>query len=243
MSRRRTSSTHLRSDRGTVPSARLAGHDDVGALPRRFAVGHPGDGLRYVESVVPATRTVGALLGGEVIVERAATPTRLLHKVLPVADVLHVTCHGACDPVSPLLSCLLLEPDTQHPDGRLMFYEILGVPVRATVLSLGACQTAKSDGPVSFPESLAHALLGAGARFVLASLWDADPEECAAFHHEFYLALREDQDPVTAFKRAQQTQIEAWQALRDRGDGPTCDEALAKRANFVLLSARSTSAG
>jgi CHAT domain-containing protein len=117
-----------------------------------------------------------------------------------------------------------------------MLYEILQAPLRATLVSLGACQTAQVEGPATFPESLAHAFLGGGAQFVIASLWNAFDDECEKFAQRFYGALKQGTAPAAAFREAQLAQLES---LGGYHDGYAFSDAeLTRAANFVLLSAR-----
>jgi CHAT domain-containing protein len=181
-------------------------------------------------------------LGGTVLLGEAATPDCLLARVLPTAGVIHLACHGFCDAVSPLTGGLLLEPDRRHPDGQLLLYETLGVPVRATVVNAAACYTARSQGPSSVPESLAHTLLGAGARFVIASLWAANDKECLRFAADFYTGLRQAGDPVRAFRQAQQQQLARLRSGLKAESSTLGGKDLFRVANFVLLGARRTAA-
>ncbi len=218
-----------------VPSARLAGDDkDVKLYDNTFAVGHSGGNLKNIEEEV---NQVGDLLGAKVIFEGEATPQGVLREVLPNADVVHFACHGWADPISALTSSLLLEADEEHPDGRLLLHEMLSTKLQATLISLGSCHTAKSEGPLSFPESLAHVLLGMGARFVVASLWEADDQECLNFNRYFYNALKDSLDPVVAFKQAQLERLYHSSSYDSKGYASIKDEDFALLANFVLLSA------
>jgi hypothetical protein len=221
-----------------APSARLAGRPDrLSSSFQAATVGHPGE--PFLRSVQAEVEQVSELLGGQTLFHAKATPRRVLEEVLPRADVIHFACHGTCDPVSPLMSALLLEPDEQHPDGRLIVHRLLGVPLRAAVVSLGACHTARSEGPTSFPESLAHALVGAGVRFVIGSLWAADDAECLHFSRAFYTALKQSRDPAEAFHEAQLEQLQRLRSGASRDDGAALnDEDFARAANFVLISAR-----
>jgi CHAT domain-containing protein len=211
-----------------VPSLRLAGSTPPPAESlRTAAVGHPGE--PFLPAVEPEVRNVTDILGGRAFLNENATPSRVLAEVLPHSDIVHFACHAQADPVVPWLSFLRLAPDQQHSDGRLMLFEVLGSPVRASVVNTAACYTARAEGPMSFPESLAHAFLGSGARFVVASLWQANDEECLAFDTDFYRELQTDADVPRAFRAAQVRQMQRTEQV----DG----EALYRCANFVLLGA------
>jgi tetratricopeptide (TPR) repeat protein len=224
-----------------VPSARLAGSNwSAPSFNRAFAVGHPGmPPYKHLSEAKVETDTVASLMDCSLLFNADATPREVLNKVLPNAEIVHFACHGECDPVSPLASALLLQPDGEHPDGRLMLYEILGASLRASIVSLGACRTAKIEGPSTFPESLAHAFLGGGAQYVVASLWDAFDEDCLTFAENFYGALTCGSEPAAAFRDAQLRQAESIGLSSTGCDyGMLDDHDFSRFANFVLLSAR-----
>jgi CHAT domain-containing protein len=205
---------------------------------RAFAVGHPGPQYNYLTCAKSETDAVAAFMNCSVLFGADATPRAVLDRVLPNAEVIHFACHGQCDPISPLTSALVLKPDDEHSDGRLMLYEILGTSLRASIVSLGACRTARIEGPNSFPESLAHAFLGGGAQYVVASLWDAFDDECLKFAGDFYGALTDGSEPAAAFRDAQLRQAESIGFTSTSGDyGALNDDHFAQFANFVLLSA------
>ncbi len=60
-------------------------------------------------------------------------------------DVIHFATHGFFNKANPLFSGVQLEPDTQN-DGRLEVYEILGLHLRAQLVTLSACETALGSG-------------------------------------------------------------------------------------------------
>lgn len=232
-----------------VPSAQLAGRSqEFNSVSKAFAVGHPGlpgqPDLNKDEELEQELAFASLSLDEAPCFHKEATPSHIIHHILPQADVIHFGCHGICDPVSPLMSSLQLEPDPQHQDGRLFLWELLGNSLNATLVNLSACHSARTDGSLSFPESLAHGLLGVGTRYVLASLWSANNKESVAFNQDFYKGLRqlnakEDEDIVTAFNRAQLEQLKRA-GLPEIGKIylSMTDEDFAKFGNFVLFSAK-----
>ena len=214
-----------------VPSMHLMPHKVVFTKPERwFAVGFD------VPHMKGEAKLVEQVFRGQGILGHCATPSRLL-KVLSQADLVHIACHGKCDDVDPLLSSLRLAPDPKHPDGHLELGELLGESLSASLVGLAACETARSDGPAAFAESLAHAFLAAEVPFVWASLWEAQHNECLRFSKHFYGQLAQGSHPIAAF---QQTQLYCLERLRDDTGSALRGEGLTRLANFVLIGGDST---
>ena len=108
--------------------------------------------------------------------------------------VLHFSTHGYFNLKNPLLSGLELEPDNDN-DGFLEVHEIFGLSLNAELVTLSACQTGMGSG--YFNEvpagdefvSLTRAFLLAGARSVLATLWEVDDHSTIDLMTGFYRAL------------------------------------------------------
>ena len=60
-------------------------------------------------------------------------------------EILHLATHGYFNKLNPLLSGMELEPD-EHEDGRLAVHEILGLRLKANLVTLSACETALGSG-------------------------------------------------------------------------------------------------
>ena len=220
-----------------APSARFVGSaaKPTASLVHACVIGHPG--TPPLESVGPEVDLVAEQLGCPRLFGSDATPSRVL-AALSSADIVHFACHGTCDPISPLISCLHLEPDETHPDGYLLLQEILEIPLRARIVVLGACHTARSEGPLSFPESLAHVFLGAGAELVVASLWEAEDQECLEFSRDFYSALASDIEPISAFHRAQCASLKRRRISEPEEALTLGFQEISRLAPLIALSAR-----
>jgi CHAT domain-containing protein len=219
-----------------VPAARFVGSAAKLAASQDHAcvIGHPG--TPRLVSVETEVGDVEKQLGCPRLFGPDATPSRVL-AALSSADIVHFACHGTCDPISPLMSCLHLEPDETHPDGYLLLQEVLEIPVQARIAVLSACHTARSEGPVSFPESLAHVLLGAGAELVVASLWEANDQECREFARDFYSALASEIEPISAFHRAQCASLER-RISKPEEALTLASQEISRLAPLIALSAR-----
>ncbi|TYB39650.1 CHAT domain-containing protein [Micromonospora sp. AP08] len=98
------------------------------------------------------------------------------------APVIHLATHGVLDPIAPLGSALLLA------DGdSLTGAELLGLRLGAELIVLSACRT--GTGSVVRGEELlglGRALLAAGARAVVATLWAVNDVSAALLMTEFH---------------------------------------------------------
>jgi CHAT domain-containing protein/Flp pilus assembly protein TadD len=100
-------------------------------------------------------------------------------------DTLHLSCHGFFDPTDPLASGL------QLADGVLTARDIMGLKLNADLVTLSACQTARSE--ISRGDELVgltRALLYAGASSVLVTLWSVDAVAALELMGDFYSRLR-----------------------------------------------------
>ena len=178
-----------------VPTAALA----ISSRPqpsgeRLVALAPSVSKLRFTSGEV---RAVAAAFGrhGTAIVGAGATETWFKHSAGDY-DVIHFATHGFFNKANPLFSGIELEPDAQN-DGRLEVYEILGLHLRAQLVTLSACETALGGG--YFTEipagdefiSMTRAFLSAGASTVVATLWEVNDSSTAEFMRRFYRQVTE----------------------------------------------------
>jgi CHAT domain-containing protein/Tfp pilus assembly protein PilF len=122
-------------------------------------------------------------------------------------DVIHLSTHGYFNKLNPLLSGVELESDAQE-DGRLEVHEILGLRLKAKLVTLSACDTALGSG--YFAEvpagddlvGLTRAFLFAGTPSIMASLWEVNDLSAVRLMNNFYRGL-EQSDKATALANAQ----------------------------------------
>lgn len=141
---------------------------------------------------------------------RDATPARL-------ADargqaVLHLATHAWMDPAHPAESGLLLA----GADGLVTPARVESLDVRADLVTMSGCRTAQGRsvmGEGMF--GLARAFLVAGARSVVATLWEVDDRAATRFMTLFYEQLRRGAPRDEALQRARLAmRAERW-PLRD----------------------------
>ena len=110
----------------------------------------------------------------------------------PDYRVVHLAAHGVLDDASPLYSHLLLaRPERgSKEDGLLEAWEIMNVPLKAELVILSACETAR--GRVAAGEGilgLMWAVFVAGSPATLVSQWRVDSASSTAlmvaFHQEW----------------------------------------------------------
>jgi len=130
--------------------------------------------------------------------------TETSYKALsPKSEILHLATHAVAADDHPFYSTLILAPDgTKQEDGFLQAYEIVRSPLRARLVVLSACETAR--GPLGRGEGLVglvSAFLQAGARSVLATQWSID-KSAAELMASFYKAMTGGQDTARALRQA-----------------------------------------
>lgn len=211
----------VRTRRTPKRSPRLVGFGD----PRYEPGGLPAlpASRREVETIARLFRGSVAHLGTAATEERAKN-------LGPDADYVHFALHGLVDEHSPLDSSLALATPHRGGDGiengRLHTWEIFeSVRLNAELVTLSACRSAlgkehAGEGVIG----LVRAFQFAGARTVLASLWDVGDRGTAQFMARFYGSLKRGASKDEALRRAQIAAIRAgqhpvrWAAFKAYGD-------------------------
>jgi CHAT domain-containing protein/tetratricopeptide (TPR) repeat protein len=122
--------------------------------------------------------------------------------------LVHFATHGVLDARHPDLSGVVLSLVDRRgapQDGFLRLHDVYNLRLRADLVTLSGCQTALGrdiggEGLVG----LTRGFMYAGARAVVASLWQVDDESTAELMKRFYRAmLKENQRPAGALRAAQ----------------------------------------
>lgn len=118
----------------------------------------------------------------------------------------HFTAHAVTNSDSPLDSAVILS----GPDGAFKLYarDVAALPLTAELVTVSACRSAgeraySGEGLVGF----SWAFLRAGARRVIAGLWDVDDQSTAALMDRLYAGLAAGDPPVRALRRAKLAMI------------------------------------
>jgi CHAT domain-containing protein len=128
------------------------------------------------------------------------------------ARYLHVASHAVVDEHLPLESFLALsaprpgeEPRSGQDNGRLQAWEVFEqLRLDADLVTLSSCGSASGQAPAGEGVlSLARAFQYAGARSVVASLWDIPDRSTALLMQRFYAGLARGLDKDEALRRAQ----------------------------------------
>jgi len=146
---------------------------------------------------------------------------------VPGYPVIHFATHGLVSDVQPKRSGLLLAPETGE-DGLLQMSEIYGLGLKANLVVLSACQTAlgreiTGEGLIG----LSRAFFYAGARSVVATLWNLNDRFAAEFVQRFYSELNQGHSSEEALRRAKMAYVNHpkyshpfyWSSLVMLGDG------------------------
>ena len=140
----------------------------------------------------------------DVLTGKAANETGIKHTILRDYRIIHLACHGILDTTSPLRSALVLsQPDPSIEDGLLQTREIYGLALNAGMVVLSACQS--GTGPLEGREGLmtiARPFFFAGARSLVASLWQINDRATVFFMHEFYRYLVQGRSASESLQRA-----------------------------------------
>jgi CHAT domain-containing protein len=164
---------------------------DAGLL----AMGHSYDGrlpyaLREAESIA-------AILGDGAFLEERATLAPL-REAASDCQTIHLATHGEFRPDNPLFSGLALA------DGWLTMLDIFDLQLRASLVTLSACQTGQSvvsEGDELI--GLMRAFLSAGAASVVLGLWTVEDRSAARLMGTFYRKLAEGWGKGAALRHAQ----------------------------------------
>jgi CHAT domain-containing protein len=166
-------------------------------------------------------------------------------KAEPLGDfkVIHLAAHGVSDELDSDRAALVFAPGSETEDGLWQAREIRQTRLNADVVVLSACET--GSGKLQGQEgvmNLARAFLTAGARSVVASLWDVGDRSTATLMESFYEHLKAGLTINEALRRAQLDFIKnygdkakpnLWAGFEVIGDGT-------KRFTFQKSDTRST---
>jgi CHAT domain-containing protein len=156
---------------------------------------------RAIASLVP--RGVTREATGFAANRRAAT-----NPGLSEFRIVHFATHGLLNTEHPDLSGLVLslvDPQGRRQDGFLRLHDVYNLRLAADLVVLSGCQTAlgkdlRGEGLIG----LTRGFMYAGAKAVVASLWQVDDESTAELMKRFYRGmLKENRRPADALRQAQ----------------------------------------
>lgn len=148
-----------------------------------------------------------------------ASREAILEGALEGYRIVHLSAHTELNDTRPEFSQLILssvDPAGNATNGRLFLHEIDDLKLDCDLIVLSACNTAigqemRGEGMLS----MTRAVLAAGARRAVVSLWYVDDAATSAFMAHFYHAMiHEGQAPSSALQWAQRKirKEEGWEA-------------------------------
>lgn len=177
-------------------------------LRRAVTVGDPAfDRTAYPTfPSLPAARAEAVAIGRQypqsrTLTGRMATFPNLAASV-QTADVVHIAAHTAPSVEEHEVRELLLAPSRQHA-GTCSVGEAAHLPLKkGSIVLVPGCRTGTSGEPGTLRD-FAGSFLAAGARNVVATLWDIEDDPSRTFALLFHRSLRRCGSAVTATREAQ----------------------------------------
>lgn len=127
---------------------------------------------------------ISKLLGVEPLIGENATKEKVLQS-LEKAQLIHIAAHGDMERGEILLASNLGSKGEKE-DYMLMLSDLEGKRLRASLVVLSCCHSAKGDVKADGVIGIARAFIGAGARSVLVALWAISDEGTLHFMKAFY---------------------------------------------------------
>jgi CHAT domain-containing protein/Tfp pilus assembly protein PilF len=123
-------------------------------------------------------------------------------------SMIHFTAHAAANVESPLDSAVILAAD--GGGYKLYARDIADVPLHADLVTVSACRSAgertySGEGLIGF----AWAFLRAGAKRVVAGLWDVDDQSTAGLMDGLYARIAAGRSPSRALREAKLAMLQA----------------------------------
>ena len=131
-------------------------------------------------------KMIGQILNIEPLTGKNATKDQVLSR-LPSVSLVHMATHGCAKTGEIYLSPNAASMEKhEEKDSLLTMAEVLDTQLHAKLVVLSCCHTARGEIKAEGVVGMARAFLGAGARSVIASLWELDDEATLEFMRHFY---------------------------------------------------------
>ena len=151
-------------------------HHNTGAL----LVGDPLTELSPLPCAREEVEMIGKMLNSTPLIGTQATKDEVLRRLGSVALV-HMAAHGNME-----TGDIALASNEGVKKDILTMRDVLRVQIRARLVVLSCCHSARGEIKAEGVVGIARAFLGAGARSVLVSLWAIDDEATLEFMKNFY---------------------------------------------------------
>jgi CHAT domain-containing protein len=176
----------------------------------------PGQEFPHLPNARKEVDTIAALFSNSdrVVYEGAASQPSTYRRADPARfSFIHFAAHATANRASPLDSALILSREGNAY--TLTARDIMKVPLDARLVTLSSCRSAgaraySGEGLVG----LTWAFLQAGARNVVAGLWDVDDESTSRLMSRMYSDLTRGTLPEDALRSAQLSLLRAGYPYR-----------------------------
>lgn len=122
-------------------------------------------------------------------------------------EILHLATHGVLDDANPLYSYVLLANDAGE-DGRLEAREIMQMNLKAYLVVLSACETARGRiGQGEGLVGLSWSFFVAGSPTTVASQWKVESASTTEIMVNFYRRMQKDSKPVSKAEALRQSSL------------------------------------
>ena len=154
------------------------------------------------EEVLTIARIAGS--DSKLLLGESATETEFKKQNLGQFRVIHLATHATADPQYPDRAGLVLAlAPNSADDGLLQLREIMHLSLNANLVTLSACETeVGTDQGEAGVVNLEQAFLIAGARAVVASLWNVEDSSTTMLMKSFYEHLAHHEDKAVALTHA-----------------------------------------
>ena len=154
------------------------------------------------------TRLIASLLNAKPLIGKEATKTAVMQR-MNNAKLIHFATHGLLDGFGERTpGAIALSPDSPPSpknanEGLLRTSEIVeNLKLQADLIILSACDTGKGEITGDGVLGLSRALLTAGAKSLIVSLWKVPDNETSDLMVEFYQQLEKNPDKARALRQA-----------------------------------------
>ena len=164
-------------------------------LGSRLLIGVPEPAIPQVAGEIEALEQ---LFGPSLILSGAQATEQAFRRHAPEADVIHLASHAVFRQDNPLFSAIRLS------DGWLSLYDLYSLRLRASLVTLSACETGVND-VLAGDElvGLARGFFQAGTASVVVSLWAVNDASTARLMQRFYAHLERGLGPASAMRAGQ----------------------------------------
>ena len=166
--------------------------------------------LEQLEWAEKEVQMIGKILQTVPLVRKQATKDEVLTRISSVALV-HIAAHGNMETGEIALApnTARSSPIPEKEDYLLTMKDVLKAQIRARLVVLSCCHSARGEVKPEGVVGIARAFLGAGARSVLVSLWAIDDEATMDFMKVFYRQLVHGRSASEALNEAMKSRRES----------------------------------